>query len=73
LVYLLGQVRHAFPGYVIGATPGTTAPTTVLDAILAGGANPKTVALVSSKFPSVIFMSEGAREVFKKSLKRTCG
>lgn len=62
----LAKYDMHFPGYAIGATPGTTAPSTVLDAILAGGANPKTVALVSSKFPSVIFMSEGAREVFKK-------
>jgi ABC-type branched-subunit amino acid transport system substrate-binding protein len=62
----LAKYDMHFPGYVIGAIPGTTVPTLVLEAILASGGNPKTVSLVSSKFPSVIFMSEGAREVFKK-------
>ncbi len=62
----LAKYDMQFPGYVMGSDPGTTAPNTVLDAVLAAGANPKTVTLVSSKFPSVIFMSVGAREVFKR-------
>ncbi len=62
----LAKYEMHFPGYVMGSDPGTTAPNTVLDAVLAFGASPKTVALVSSKFPSVIFMSVGAREVFKR-------
>ncbi|MFM6991988.1 MAG: ABC transporter substrate-binding protein [Rhodoferax sp.] len=32
----------------------------------ASGAKPQSVAIVTSKFPSVVFMSVGAREVFKK-------
>jgi branched-chain amino acid transport system substrate-binding protein len=50
----------------MGTDPGTTVPNTLVDAILAGGATPKSVAVVTSKFPSVVFLSTGAREVFKK-------
>jgi len=62
----LAKYDMHFPAYVMGSDPGTTTPNTVLDAILASGAKPQTVALVTSKFPSVVFMSVGAREVFKK-------
>lgn len=55
-----------FPAYVMGIDPGTTVPNTLLDAIAAAGAKPQSVAIVTSKFPSVVFMSVGAREVFKK-------
>ena len=53
-------------GYVMGSDPGTTVPTTLMDSLGAGGQSPKTVAMVTSKFPSVVFMSNGARDVFKK-------
>ncbi|MFD0667029.1 amino acid ABC transporter substrate-binding protein [Ramlibacter sp. MAHUQ-53] len=62
----LAKYEMHFPAYVMGADPGTTAPNTLLDALQAGGARPQTVALVTSKFPSVHFMSLGAREVFRK-------
>jgi branched-chain amino acid transport system substrate-binding protein len=62
----LAKYDMHFPGYVMGADPGTTVPNTLVDAILAGGATPKSVAVVTSKFPSVVFLSTGAREVFKK-------
>jgi branched-chain amino acid transport system substrate-binding protein len=62
----LAKYDMHFPGYVMGADPGTTVPNTLVDAILAGGAAPKSVAVVTSKFPSVVFLSTGAREVFKK-------
>ncbi len=62
----LAKYDMHFPAYVMGADPGTTAPNTVLDAVIAGGAAPKSVAIVTSKFPSVVFLSAGAREVFKK-------
>ncbi len=62
----LAKYDMHFPAYVMGADPGTTAPNTLLDALQAGGARPQTVAVVTSKFPSVHFMSLGAREVFRK-------
>jgi ABC-type branched-subunit amino acid transport system substrate-binding protein len=62
----LAKYDMHFPGYVMGSDPGTTVPNTLVDAILAGGAAPKSVAVVTSKFPSVVFLSTGAREVFKK-------
>ncbi len=62
----LAKYDMHFPAYVMGIDPGTTAPNTLLDAIAASGAKPQSVAIVTSKFPSVVFMSVGAREVFKK-------
>ena len=41
-------------------------PNTLFDALAAGPKPPKTVAVVTSKFPSIQFMSAGAREVLKK-------
>jgi branched-chain amino acid transport system substrate-binding protein len=62
----LAKYDMHFPAYVMGIDPGTTAPNTLLDAIAASGAKPQSVAIVTSKFPSVVFLSVGAREVFKK-------
>ena len=62
----LAKYDMHFSGYVMGSDPGTTVPTTLIDSLTAGGQSPKTVAMVTSKFPSVVFMSNGAREVFKK-------
>jgi branched-chain amino acid transport system substrate-binding protein len=55
-----------FPAWSLGPEPQTTVPTTVLDALAASPKPPKTIAVVTSKFPSVHFMSLGAREVAKK-------
>ena len=62
----LAKYDMHFPAYAMGHEPGTTSPTTLLDAFQANGLKPQTVALVTSKFPSVSFMSVGAREVFRK-------
>ena len=62
----LAKYERQFPAWSLGAEPGTTVPTTVLGALGAAGKTPKTVAIVTSKFPSIHFMSLGAREVFKK-------
>ncbi|MFM8624112.1 MAG: amino acid ABC transporter substrate-binding protein [Betaproteobacteria bacterium] len=62
----LAKYEMHFPAYAMGHEPGTTSPTTLLDSFQAAGVRPQTVALVTSKFPSVVFMSAGAREVFKK-------
>lgn len=62
----LAKYDMHFPAYAMGHEPGTTSPTTLMDSFQAAGLKPQTVALVTSKFPSVQFMSAGAREVFKK-------
>lgn len=62
----LAKYDKQFPAWSLGANPGTTVPNTVLDALAASPKPPKTIAVVTSKFPSVHFMSLGAREVAKK-------
>ena len=62
----LAKYEMAFPAWSLGADPGTTVPTTLFDALAAGPKPPKTVAVVTSKFPSIHFMTQGAREVMKK-------
>jgi branched-chain amino acid transport system substrate-binding protein len=62
----LAKYDMQFPAWHMGADPATTAPNTVLDALAASAKPPKTIAVVTSKFPSVHFMSLGAREVAKK-------
>jgi branched-chain amino acid transport system substrate-binding protein len=55
-----------FPAWSLGPTPEVSVPNTVFDALAASPAPPKTIAVVTSKFPSVHFMSLGARDVAKK-------
>jgi len=55
-----------FPAWSLGPDPATTFPNTVLDALAASPKPPKTIAVVTSKFPSVQFVAMGAREVAKK-------
>lgn len=62
----LAKYDLAFPAWSLGPDPGTTVPNSVLDALAAGPKPPKTIAIVTSKFPSIHFMSLGAREVAKK-------
>ena len=62
----LAKYELQFPAWSLGSDPGNTVPNTVLDALASTGKSPKTVAIVTSKFPSIHFMSLGAREVFKK-------
>ncbi len=62
----LAKYEMAFPAWSLGSDPGTTVPNTLFDALAAGPKAPKTVAVVTSKFPSIQFMSAGAREVMKK-------
>jgi branched-chain amino acid transport system substrate-binding protein len=62
----LAKYDRQIPVYSIGAVPEQTFPTTLFDALAANGKTPKNVAFVTSKFPSVHFMSVGAREVAKK-------
>ncbi|RST56232.1 amino acid ABC transporter substrate-binding protein [Variovorax sp. MHTC-1] len=62
----LAKYDMQFPAWSIGSDPATTVPNTLFDALAASSKPPKTVAVVTSKFPSVQFMSAGAREVLKK-------
>ena len=62
----LAKYDMQFPAWSLGSDPATTVPNTVFDALAAGPKPPKTVAVVTSKFPSIQFMSAGAREVLKK-------
>lgn len=62
----LSKYEMAFPAWSLGADPATTVPNTLFDALAAGPKPPKTIAVVTSKFPSIQFMSAGAREVAKK-------
>jgi len=50
----------------IGAEPEKAFPEKVYDALAATGKPPKTVAVVTSKFPSLHFISVGARDVAAK-------
>ena len=62
----LAKYEGAFPAWSLGADPGTTVPGMVFDALAASPKPPKTVAFVTSKFPSIHFMTLGAREIAKK-------
>src|SRR3982751_3133316 len=62
----MAKYEMQFPAWSLGPDPATTVPTTVFDALAASAKPPKTIAVVTSKFPSVHFMSLGAREVAKK-------
>lgn len=61
----LAKYDMHFPAWSIGPTPGTTVPNTLFDALAASAKPPKTIAIVTSKFPSIHFMSVGGREVAK--------
>jgi branched-chain amino acid transport system substrate-binding protein len=62
----MAKYEMQFPAWSLGPEPGTTVPNTVFDALAASPKPPKTIAVVTSKFPSVHFMSLGARDVAKK-------
>ena len=62
----LAKYDMQFPAWSVGPNPETTVPNTLFDALAASPKPPKTIAVVTSKFPSVYLMSVGAREVAKK-------
>ncbi|MEO8674348.1 MAG: amino acid ABC transporter substrate-binding protein [Casimicrobiaceae bacterium] len=62
----LAKYDKQFPTWSLGADPANTFTNNLVDALSSTGKPPKTVAVVTSKFPSVNFMAQGAREVFKK-------
>ena len=62
----LARYPMHFPAWQLGSTPEKTFPNTVFDAVASTAKPPKTIAIVTSKFPSIHFMSIGAREVAKQ-------
>ncbi len=62
----LAKYDMQFPAWAVGPNPETTVPGTLFDALAALPKPPKTIAIVTSKFPSVYLISTGAREVAKK-------
>jgi branched-chain amino acid transport system substrate-binding protein len=62
----MAKYERQFPAWHMGPLPDQTVPTLVLSALAASDHPPKTVAIVTSKFPSVHFIGVGARDVAKK-------
>jgi ABC-type branched-subunit amino acid transport system substrate-binding protein len=62
----LAKYEMSFPAWSLGTDPGNTVPASVFEALAAGPKPPKTIAVVTSKFPPIQFMSAGAREAIKK-------
>src|SRR5262249_26441040 len=62
----LAKYEMHFPTAAFGPEPQRTIPTTVFDALAATARPPKTVAIVTSKFPSAQYQSSGAKEVAEK-------
>jgi branched-chain amino acid transport system substrate-binding protein len=62
----LAKYEMHFPTAAFGFEPQKTVPGTVFDALAATSKPPKTVAIVTSKFPSAQYQSSGARDVAEK-------
>ena len=62
----LAKYDMQFPAWSLGSEPATTVPNTLFEALAASPRPPKRIAVVTSKFPSIHFMTQGAREVMKK-------
>jgi len=66
----LAKYEMQFPSSPIGPTPNKSAPPPVFDLLAASKTPPKTISVVTSKFPSTHFISGGAREeAAKRGLK----
>jgi ABC-type branched-subunit amino acid transport system substrate-binding protein len=59
----MAKYEMQFPGWALGHEPNKTVPALVYKAMAATSTPPKTVAILTSKFPSVLFIAQGAREV----------
>ncbi len=62
----MAKYEQQFHGWSLGPEPDKSLPTLVLAALKAAGKAPKTIAIVTSKFPSVHFVSQGVREVARQ-------
>jgi branched-chain amino acid transport system substrate-binding protein len=61
----MAKYEMQFPAWSLGPHPETTFPNTLFDAVATAPSPPKTIAIVTSKFPSLFFISQGARDVAK--------
>jgi branched-chain amino acid transport system substrate-binding protein len=59
----LATYEMLFPASPIGATPNKTAPPKLLDLLAASRTPPRTIAVVTSKFPSAHFIAAGMRDI----------
>jgi branched-chain amino acid transport system substrate-binding protein len=59
----LAKYEMHFPASHMGPEPDKTYPPILFDALASTGKPPKTVAIVTSKFPATQFIAAGAREV----------
>ncbi|HZN46309.1 MAG TPA: amino acid ABC transporter substrate-binding protein [Ramlibacter sp.] len=62
----LAKYDMQFPAWSLGPDPQTTVSNTLFDMLAASKKPPRTIAIVTSKFPSIHFMSLGGREIAKK-------
>ena len=62
----LAKYDMHFPGWPVGPVPEKTYTARVFEAVAQSPKPPKTVAIVTSKFPSVHFLSVGARAIAKE-------
>jgi ABC-type branched-subunit amino acid transport system substrate-binding protein len=62
----LAKYDMHFPAWSLGPDPGNTVNATLFDAVATAPKPPKKIAIVTSKFPSILFMAQGARETVKK-------
>jgi ABC-type branched-subunit amino acid transport system substrate-binding protein len=62
----LAKYEMHFPTAAFGPEPNRTVPARIFDALAATTQPPKTIAIVTSKFPSAQFQSSGAKEVAEK-------
>lgn len=62
----LAKYDMQFPVYSLGIAPEETFSNTVFDALAASAKPPRTIAIVTNKFPSAHFFSGGARAAAKK-------
>jgi branched-chain amino acid transport system substrate-binding protein len=62
----LAKYEMHFPAAAFGPEPNRTVPARIYDALAATSNPPKSIAIVTSKFPSAQFQSNGAREVAEK-------
>jgi branched-chain amino acid transport system substrate-binding protein len=62
----LAKYERHFPAWALGPEPGRTFPNLLFDALAAAPKPPQSVAIVTDKFPSVHFVSTGAREIVQK-------
>lgn len=62
----MAKYEMQFPAWSLGPNPQDTVSNSLFDMLAASRKPPKTIAIVTSKFPSIHYMSLGGREVAKK-------